>query len=693
MHANIRKNGHIVSSFTNIYAKGKQNDIPIEEYLSDIRNGTYKELVELIRKEQSKELRNKQKSKLPAITASCIVSGNRQIKDVLNHSGLMQVDIDDIEVENASRVKSLLANDKYTFSTFFSPSGKVKCIVKVLPDINLHKNQFQSLTNYYKNTYNIMCDESVKDINRLMFYSWDPEIYHNPDSLVFQEYAPLGNQKNGFNYTQSQLDALEVIRRIEENGIDITGSHNDWIKIIYSLIEIFGNNCAEFIHRVSRYYPTYDYFETQEKIEACLKSNGDGVTKDTFFYYAKSNGIDIRGTVTKTKPTVQEKVIQNSAQADETRLNRFILAKRFLSQRYIIRFNEVSFDFEYKHKDSDDQFKVLNENNIYVEIQENGLNISLPNLMAILKSDFVKRYDPITSYFENLASWDGIDHIELLANHVKAKNQKIFNHHFRKWLVRAVACATAPNYFNKQMLVLIGDEQNTGKSTYCRFLCPPSLSNYIAENISIDKDSRIALAKNFLINQDELETMTKGDINGLKSLMSKDKVNDRLPYDRKNSILPRRCSFIASTNQFEFLSDETGSVRWLCFEISGIDWNYSKCINIDKVYAQAYHLLMSGNFEYEMTPQEIKENNRRNRSYFIPTFEQVLVEKYFKPCKEKDDRNFYQPTQVVRKLIELTDSKVKVTPVGIEKALKHLGFVREKHPRYQVYGYYIKINN
>lgn len=693
MHTNIRKNGHIVSAFRNIYAKEKEKDIQIEEFINSIRIGDYKDLVEEIRKEQSKEEKNKQKTKLPAITTSSVVIGNRQIKDVVNHSGLMQIDIDEIKVEDASRVKLLLVKDKYTFSTFYSPSGKVKCIVRVIPDIKMHKNQFQSLTKYYMNTYNIRCDESVKDVNRLMFYSWDPDIYYNPDSIVFQEYAPLENQKNGFNYTQPQLDALEVIRRIEGMSIDITGSHNDWIKIIYSLIELFEDNCSEYIHRVSRYYPTYDYSETQEKIDACLKSKGEGINKDTFFYYAKINGINIRGSETKRNTAVKAEVIEDTPQTDESRLNKFIVAKRYLSKNYLIRFNEVSLDFEYKPKHTDNPFKILNENNIFVELQENGLNISLPNLMAILKSDFVERYDPITYYFENLPPWDGIDHIELLANHIKAKSQKEFNHHFKKWLVRLVACATIDAYFNKQMLIFIEPEQNTGKTTFFRFLCPPSLSNYIAENISTDKDSRIALAKNLIINQDELETMTKVDINGLKSLLSKDKVNDRLPYDRKNSILPRRCSFVGSTNQFEFLTDETGSVRWLCFEISGIDWDYSKCINIDKVYAQAIHLLMRGNFEYEMTRQEIEDNNKRNRAYFIPTFEQVLVEKYLRPCPDKDDRNFYQPNKIVDRLVDLADGKVRFTPVGLGKALKHLGFVREKHPSFQRYGYYIEFIN
>lgn len=383
----------------------------------------------------------------------------------------------------------------------------------------------------------------------------------------------------------------------------------------------------------------------------------------------------------------------NFSKSSDTSLNKFLLAKRYIAQRYLLRFNEVSLDFEWKIKNSDEPFQLMNEYNIFVELQENGLNLSFNNLMALLKSDYVERYDPISSYFEELPTWDGDDHIGNLANHIKATHAEAFTHHFRKWLVRAVACALLPNYFNKQMFVLVGEAQNTGKSTFCRFLCPPALDRYIAENISTDKDSRIALAKNFIINQDELETMTRVDINGLKSLMSKDKVNDRIPYDRKVSIMPRRCSFIGSTNQYEFLSDESGSVRWLCFEITGIDWDYSKRVDINKVYAQAYHLFRSKDFDYEMTREEIQENNRRNRVYFIPTMEQVLVEKYFIPSEERSDKYFFQPRMVVDRLLELTDGKVKITPVGIGKALRHFGFERAKHPRYQVYGYYLKSRN
>lgn len=45
-------------------------------------------------------------------------------------------------------------------------------------------------------------------------------------------------------------------------------------------------------------------------------------------------------------------------------------------------------------------------------------------------------------------------------------------------------------------------------------------------------------------------------------------------------------SFIGSTSRATFLNDETGSVRWLCFELMGkIDFVYSKNVDIDKVWA------------------------------------------------------------------------------------------------------------
>ena len=185
--------------------------------------------------------------------------------------------------------------------------------------------------------------------------------------------------------------------------------------------------------------------------------------------------------------------------------------------------------------------------------------------------------------------------------------------------------------------------QSSGKSTWCRFLCPPKLSRYFAEDIASDKDSRILLTTSFIINLDELSVLARKEINSLKAYFSKTTINERLPYDKRNTTLSRICSFVGSTNQSTFLSDETGNVRWLCFELLGqIDFNYSKEVDINRVWTQAFHLAY----------------------YDIVTASDVLI--------------------------KLNTLNLKLNQINIGKAFSGFGFQRIKHSSRQVYGYLAK---
>lgn len=260
---------------------------------------------------------------------------------------------------------------------------------------------------------------------------------------------------------------------------------------------------------------------------------------DYFLHYDKSHFQTLIDEIRELEEAETKKDTPNTI---------FHIAEDYLSSFYKFRYNKISLDIEYCKKSTHD-WQSLNENSLYLEMQKKGIKISVNNLIAILKSDFVPHYNPIQEYFENLPKWDGkTDYISNLANYVFPLDRERFNHHFKKWCVRAVKCAIIDRYFNKQAFVLVHKAQNSGKSSFCRFLCPPELSQYLAEDISNDKDARILLCKNFLINLDELSSLAKKEINTLKSYFSKDQINERLPYDRKNSILPRISSFIGSTN-------------------------------------------------------------------------------------------------------------------------------------------------
>jgi predicted P-loop ATPase len=374
------------------------------------------------------------------------------------------------------------------------------------------------------------------------------------------------------------------------------------------------------------------------------------------------------------------------------------LAEGFLNQHYELMYNTVSNKIVCKKNDDPEaEFDSLNENSIYRDLQKNNFRLSLSNLKSLLSSDFVQEYDPFREYFEELPSpsEQDMDYISKLAGYVEAKDPIRFSHHLKKHLVRAVACALEPYFFNKHAFILVGYNQNTGKTSYCRFLCPPKLKDYYTEELTTDKDGLIALSENFMINLDELATLDKQETNKLKATFSKDRVKVRHPYGTKTVSTPRRATFIGSVNDQEFLNDETGSVRWLCFEIGKIDFNYSLEIDINDVWAQAYTLYKSG-YKCQLTKEEILENEMANQKFQKSSAERDMIQKYYTPGNETSFDEFMTSTEVLNDLNMMLGSGLKMTLIRIGKSLTQLGYDRtsKRHNTISVinpvYGYYIK---
>jgi predicted P-loop ATPase len=381
--------------------------------------------------------------------------------------------------------------------------------------------------------------------------------------------------------------------------------------------------------------------------------------------------------------------------------------ENYIKSRYMIFFNLIANKFMYKRIE-DVEYREMNIDNIYRELKKHHLSYSHSDLKSLLKSDFTSKINVFEEYFENLPEWDGIDHIGKLAEYVKVQEltknsneRERFNRMFKKMFVRMVACSLEAG-FNKQCFTLVHDKQNSGKSTFLRWLCPPKLANYYTEAVGISKDDLIALTENFINNIDELSTLSKVDLNALKSVMSKDRVKVRLPYGERPEMLQRRCNFVASTNRLEFLSDETGSVRWVCFLLSSIDWDYKKNIDIDKVWSQANHLFNTIDYNYQLTPEEIIENEIANKTFLIRTVELELIQKYLDPStKEEFEENEYDETvkfmtatDVVTFIQHKNAGSIKLIATNVGKALTILGFTQKSkyssNNEYSIKGYYVK---
>ena len=381
-----------------------------------------------------------------------------------------------------------------------------------------------------------------------------------------------------------------------------------------------------------------------------------------------------------------QKLIDATATADKSKeiYSIFHQTEDFLNNKYKFRYNQIKMYVEIAPLNSDN-WKELNENNLYLDLQKHGIKVSQGNLSAILKSDFCRDYNPIQNYFENLPAWDGkTDYIGNLAQYVLAFNPEAFAYHLQKWLVRAVFCAMDDAFFNKQALVLVSN-QNDGKTSFWNWLSPPPLSAYYTDRITTDKDGIISLARNFMINIDELASLNKQDTKQLKALFSMKNINIRVPFGRNEANLLRRCSFVGSTNEQSFLADETGSVRWLCFNIKGINWDYSKHCNVDFIWSQAYALYKSttNRNQWDLSKLEIEENEKRNSKFKQLSVEQELISKYFLKATAGTGKHFTSSDIIVY----LKPLGVNLNAVAVGRALHSLGYEKDKFQ--SVYGYWV----
>lgn len=370
----------------------------------------------------------------------------------------------------------------------------------------------------------------------------------------------------------------------------------------------------------------------------------------------------------------------------------FHVVEDYLSKNYEFRFNTILLDIEYKKLGSY-SWNICNEDSLFIEMQKKQINIQMAKLISILKSDFVPKYNPIKAYFKSLKKWDGKDYVTELTTYIETPDQKEFAYHLTKWLARSVKCMLVDGYFNKQAFIITdkGNGQNIGKSHFTKWICAPSLPlNRSFEDSK--KDNLIKLATNAFIILDELDGISRKDLNSLKALFSMDEIRVRLPYARREETVQRTANFIGSTNEENFLNDPTGSVRWLVFDVSAINWNYSKKLDVNNIWSQAYALAKDINFDETFNKEDVKGNEERNQVYQIRSPEAEMISLLFESSNEKNlSKTIFLTSTEILIYLKANSCLNRLSSISVGKALKLLKFHRVK--KKGVYGYNVVHTN
>ena len=222
--------------------------------LDRIRGGASKDLIKEIRSESDKIERNKLKGCLPAVCFSGKFS-KRNDSSLIEHSGLICLDFDGYDsYDMLLEEKQRLTEDRYVYSVFISPSGMgLKVLVKIPPDENSHKNFFNSLKHYFDSKY---FDDTSKNLSRVCYESYDPAIWLNEQSSVFnqiteQEYQEVAKFKDRQTIPITDENrTVEILMKwwTRKYGV-VAGERNQNVYILAAKFNEFGINktVAEFI--------------------------------------------------------------------------------------------------------------------------------------------------------------------------------------------------------------------------------------------------------------------------------------------------------------------------------------------------------------------------------------------------------------------------------------------------------------
>jgi predicted P-loop ATPase len=279
-------------------------------------------------------------------------------------------------------------------------------------------------------------------------------------------------------------------------------------------------------------------------------------------------------------------------------------------------------------------------------------------------------FHPVRDYLNNL-KWDNTERVDTwLHSSLGAEKNAYTAAIGRMFLISMVARIYQPGCKVDYTLILEGT-QGRMKSWALSLLASPWFSDDLPDIHS--KDAKLHLGGKWLIEIAELLRMQKADINAYKAYITRTTDIYRPPYGRNEIIQPRQCVFAGTTNQDQYLTDETGNRRsWpvKCGEINLETLEKDR----DQLFAEVVKLYSEGvhwwpDAEFEQTNIVPEQRTRVVHGVFDEEVQEILWTHY-----QTD-----QPSlrEIARKMFpEATSTNIMHLDMRLSASLKRLGWVR-----------------
>jgi putative DNA primase/helicase len=200
-------------------------------------------------------------------------------------------------------------------------------------------------------------------------------------------------------------------------------------------------------------------------------------------------------------------------------------------------------------------------------------------------------YNPVEQWIDS-RPWDGEDRFDALGGTMLLEAEypeQLRDLLIRRWFRSAAAATIVSNYRGRGVLTLQGP-QGIGKTSWIGSLIDDvALRNSVMKlDHHLDghnKDSVLGAVCHWIVEIGELDSTFRRDIARIKGFLTADSDRVRRPYDRRESVYPRRTVFTATVNEGQFLVDTTGNSRWWTIAVRGLHVEHG--IDMQQVFAQA----------------------------------------------------------------------------------------------------------
>jgi hypothetical protein len=180
------------------------------------------------------------------------------------------------------------------------------------------------------------------------------------------------------------------------------------------------------------------------------------------------------------------------------------------------------------------------------------------------------RFDPIHDYLDGLI-WDGTQRLDnWLTTYLGVEDTPLHRAIGALTLIAAVRRARKPGCKFDHILTLEGSE-GTMKSTAISLLA--GAENFSDQTIMTqsDKEQQELVRGVWLFEVADLAGMRRADVEKVKAFATRTHDRARPAYGRRRIDAPRRCIFIATTNEDEYLKSQTGNRRFWPVKTGTID--------------------------------------------------------------------------------------------------------------------------